>query len=170
MGGTITTGTTAGTGTGTAPGTTMTKTELPGILTMRSQNMGWGQIAHKLGFKLGPVVTAMKHSNQTMTVASSSSTGSGVVTASGQSTGSTESRIVSGTGKSHGNPGHGASGKDASGQGIVSGSGKSVGGAGHAYGHNKGAIVTGSGQVTGASSAITGTGGHDHGRGKGHNK
>jgi len=167
MGGTITTGTGTGTttGTGTATGTTMTKTELPGILTMRSQNMGWGQIAHKLGFKLGPVVSAMKHSNQSMTVASSSSQGSGVVSGSGQSTGSTESGIVSSGGKPHGNSGHGASGKSGSGQGIVSGSGKSVGGAGHAYGHNKGGIVTGSGQVAGTSA-----GGHGNSQAKGHNK
>ncbi|HEX9263394.1 MAG TPA: hypothetical protein VF977_03420, partial [Candidatus Binatia bacterium] len=42
------------TGTGTTAATTTTN--LQGILTMRSQNMGWGQIAQKLGFKLGPVI------------------------------------------------------------------------------------------------------------------
>jgi hypothetical protein len=47
-GGTITTGTGA-----TATATT---TQLNGILTMRSQGMGWGQIAQKQGTKLGPVV------------------------------------------------------------------------------------------------------------------
>ena len=153
-GGTITTGT----GTGTTTGT-VTKTELQGILTMRSQGMGWGQIAQELGTKLG----ALKHSNQTTTVANSSSQGSGVVSGSGKSGGSSETGIVSASGKSHGNSGPGASGKQASGQGIVSGSGK-----GHASG--KGGIVTGSGQVSGASSGITSGGGHGNGQGKGHNK
>lgn len=149
-GGTITTST----GTGTA-----TKTDLPGILTMRSQHMGWGQIAHKLGFKLGPVVSAMKHSNQSMTVASSSSTESGAVSGSGKPTGSSENGVVSGSGKSQENSGHEASGKKASGEGIVSSSGKSVGSG--TDGHGKG-IVTGSGQATGANSGIT--------HGKGHSK
>src|SRR5512145_2030925 len=40
-GGTITTGT----------GPSATTTTMDGILTMRSQNMGWGQIAQKLGYK-----------------------------------------------------------------------------------------------------------------------
>lgn len=153
-GGTITTGT----GTGTTTGT-VTKTELQGILTMRSQGMGWGQIAQKLGTKLG----ALKHSNQTTTVANSSSQGSGVVSGSGKSGGSSETGIVSASGKSHGSSGHVASGKEASGQGIVSGSGK-----GHASG--KGGIVTGSGQAAGTSSGITSGAGHGNGQGKGHNK
>ena len=147
-GGTITTST----GTGTA-----TKTDLPGILTMRSQHMGWGQIAQKLGFKLGPVVSAMKHSNQSMTAASSSSTGSEAVSGSGKSTESSESGIVSGSEKSQGNSSHEASGKKASGEGIVSSSGKSAGSGSHGKG-----IVTGSGQATGANSGIT--------HGKGHSK
>jgi hypothetical protein len=48
-GGSVTTTTTTATGTPTT-----TTTELDGILTMLSQNMGWGQIADKLGYKLGP--------------------------------------------------------------------------------------------------------------------
>jgi hypothetical protein len=152
-GGTITTSS----GTGTA-----TQTNLDGILTMRSQGMGWGQIAHELGTKLG----AMKH--PTTTVANSSSQGSGVVSGSGQSTESSETGIVSGSGKSQGNSVRGASGKHASGQGIVSGSGKSVGGSGHGYDNDKGGIVTGSGQVAGGNSGITSAGGR--GQGKGHYK
>ena len=45
--------------TGTGTTATTTTTNLQGILTMRSQNMGWGQIAQKLGFKLGPVIAGM---------------------------------------------------------------------------------------------------------------
>lgn len=35
-------------------------TSLPGILTLRSQGMGWGAIANSLGFKLGEVVRSMR--------------------------------------------------------------------------------------------------------------
>lgn len=158
-GGTITTGT----------GTTATSTNLQGILTMRSQNMGWGQIAQKLGFKLGPVVSGLKSANQSMTTTAATSKGSGMTNGS-QQTASSESGIVTGSGKSHGNSGQRVSGKGSSGEGIVSASGRAVGG-GPAYGHGKG-IVTGSGQVTGANSGITSAGGHGNsaGHGKGQDK
>ena len=148
-GGTITTGT----------GTTATTTQLQGILTMRSQGMGWGQIAQKLGTKLGPVVSGLKSANQSITTASASSTGS-------QST-SSSSGIVSGSGKSHGNSGQGVSEQNSSGEGIVSASGRSVGN-GNAYGKG---IVSGSGQAADGNSGITTAGGHGNsGQGKGHGK
>jgi len=148
-GGTITTGT----------GTTATTTQLQGILTMRSQGMGWGQIAQKLGTKLGPVVSGLKSANQSITTASASSTGS-------QST-SSSSGIVSGSGKSHGNSGQGVSGQNSSGEGIVSASGRSVGN-GNAYGKG---IVSGSGQAADGNSGITTAGGHGNsGQAKGHGK
>jgi hypothetical protein len=39
-------------------GGTVGTTTFPGILTLRSQGMGWGQIANSLGLKLGEVVAA----------------------------------------------------------------------------------------------------------------
>jgi hypothetical protein len=148
-GGTITTGT----------GATATTTQLNGILTMRSQGMGWGQIAQKLGTKLGPVISSMKHANQNMTTTNASSTGS-------QST-SSSSGIVSGSGKSHGNSGQNVSGQNRSGEGIVSGSGRSVGN-GNAYGKG---IVTGSGQASGGNNGITTAAGHGNsGQAKGSSK
>ena len=148
-GGTITTGT----------GTTATTTQLQGILTMRSQHVGWGQIAQKLGTKLGPVISGLKSANQNMTTASASSTGR-------QSTGSS-SGIVSGSGKPQGNSGQGASGQNRSGEGIVSASGRSVGN-GNTYGKG---IVTGSGQAAGGNSGITTAGGQsNYGQAKGHGK
>ncbi len=149
-GGTITTGT----------GITATTTNLQGILTMRSQHMGWGQIAQKLGTKLGPVVSSLKSANQHMTTTNASSTGS-------EST-SSSSGIVSGSGKSHSNSGQGGSGQDRSGEGIVSASGKS-GGNGNAYGKG---IVSGSGQAAGGNSGITTAGGRGNsfGQGKGQSK
>lgn len=148
-GGTVTTGS----------GPTLATHNLQGILTMRSQNMGWGQIAQKLGTKLGPVVSGMKSANQNMTTASASSTGS-------QSANSS-SGIVSGSGKSLGNSGQGISGQNRSGEGIVSASGRS-GGNGNAYGKG---IVSGSGQAAG-NSGITTAGGHGNssGQGKGQSK
>lgn len=149
-GGTVTTGS----------GPTLATHNLQGILTMRSQNMGWGQIAQKLGTKLGPVVSGMKSANQNMTTASASSTGS--------QSASSSSGIVSGSGKSHGNSGQGVSGQNRSGEGIVSASGRS-GGNGNAYGKG---IVSGSGQAVGGNSGITTAGGHGNssGQGKGQGK
>ncbi|HSE84602.1 MAG TPA: hypothetical protein VLJ79_00110 [Candidatus Binatia bacterium] len=145
-GGTITTGT----------GTTATTTQLQGVLTMRSQGMGWGQIAQQQGTKLGPVISGLKSANKQMTTANASSTGS-------QST-SASSRIVSGSGKSHGQA---VSGQNKSGEGIVSGSNRSTGN-GNAYGKG---IVTGSGQAAGGNSGITTAGGHGNsGQAKGHGK
>jgi hypothetical protein len=137
-GGTITTGTGA------------TPTELQGILTMRSQGMGWGQIAQQQGTKLGPVISGLKSANQHITTTSASSTGS-------QST-SSSSAIVSGSGKPHGNSGQNISGQNRSGEGIVGGSNRSTGN-GNAYGKG---IVTGSGQTAGGNSGITSAGGPGH--------
>jgi hypothetical protein len=139
----------------TATGTTTTT----GILTMRSQGMGWGQIAQQQGTKLGPVISGLKNANQQMTTANASSTGS-------QST-SSSSAIVSGSGKSHGNSGKNVSGQNTSGEGIVSGSNRSTG-HGNAYGKG---IVTGSGQSARGNSSITTAGGHGNsGQAKGQGK
>jgi hypothetical protein len=151
-GGTITTGS----------GPTATTTNLQGVLTMRSQKMGWGQIAQKSGFKLGPVISGMKSANQSMTTTTTPSSTSKVTTASGQSNGKTESGIVSAGGKSQGSSANAMSGKKSSGQGIVSAAGRS--GGGNAYGHGKG-IVTGSGQAASGSGVTTGGG---HGNSSGH--
>jgi hypothetical protein len=148
------------TGTGT--------TTLQGVLTMRSQNMGWGQIAQKMGFKLGPVVSGMKGANQSMTTAST--TNGGTTNAGGQLNAGSESGIVSGSGKVRGNSGQGISGKGGSGQGIVSASGRPVD-SGNAYGYGKG-VVTGSGHGAGGNTAVTpGAGpGNSFGHGNGPNK
>jgi hypothetical protein len=145
-GGNVTTGT----------GTTATTTQLNGILTMRSQGMGWGQIAQKLGTKLGPVVSGLKSANQNMTTTNASPGGTQSATSS--------NGIVSGSGKSHGQE---VSGKDSSGEGIVSASGRSVGN-GNVYGKG---IVTGAGQAVGGNSGITTAGGHGNsGQVKSHGK
>jgi hypothetical protein len=149
------------------PGDSTTTTT--GILQMRADGMGWGQIAHQMGYKLGPVTSSMKSANHSLS-ATASTRGSKVVSAGGKSTGSTGSGIVSGSGKSQTGNGHGIHGKSSSGSGIVTGSGKPVGGSGHAYGHGKG-IVTGSGQSSGAASGVVSAGGQGNsGQARGHNK
>ena len=150
----------------TAAGTPMTSTQtLDGILTMRSQNMGWGQIAHKLGYKLGPVISSMKHANQNITSLTSTTA---TVKGSGQVNKSSQSGIVSGAGQSHGNSNHPTSNGKASGSGIVSASGKASGG-GYGHAHGKSNIVSGSGHSAGSGGVISG-GGNGSGHGKGHNK
>ena len=147
-GGTITTGT----------GTTATSTQLQGVLTMRSQGMGWGQIAQKQGTKLGPVISGLKSANQQVTTTNVSSTS--------QST-TSSSAIVSASGKPHGNSGQNVSGQNRSGEGIVGGSNRSTP-SGNSYGRG---IVSGSGQAGGGNSGITTAGGHGNsGQAKGQGK
>ena len=144
-GGTITTGT----------GATATTTQLQGILTMRSEGMGWGQIAQTQGTKLGPVISGLKNTNQQMITTNASAKGS-------QSSNSS-SAIISGSGKSHGNSGQNVS----SDEGIVTGSNRSTP-SGNAYGRG---IVSGSGQAGSGNSGITTANGRGNsGQAKGHSK
>lgn len=140
LGGTITTGS----------GTTATTTNLQGILTMRSQNMGWGEIAQRLGVKLGAVVSGLKAANQSLTARAAAPKGSGIVDAGGQPAGPSESGIVTGSGRAMGK---GLSGKQESGEGIVTGSGRPVGA--------PSGITTGGGRGSGFSGGRSPGKGHD---------
>ena len=149
-GGSITTGT----------GATATTTNLQGILTMRSENMGWGQIAQKLGVKLGTVMSGLKSANHSIATQTTSSTGSGAVSAGGQQGSSSQGEVVSASGRPMATSGKGASGKSATGEGIITGSGRSVG--------STGGITTGRGQgsvVSGGKGNGNGSAGAGHGRG-----
>jgi hypothetical protein len=155
--------------TGTGATATTTTTNLQGILTMRSQNMGWGQIAQKLGFKLGPVMASMKSANHSLAAtAAASSKGNGH--ANGQASKSSESGIVSASGKSAGNSAQGVASGKGSGDGIVTASGK---GNGNAYGLNRNSgIVTGSGNAAASNGGVVSAGASSNGmaNGKGHSK
>ena len=92
--------------------------EYQGVLQMRADGMGWGQIAQQFGTKLGPVVSGMKAQNAhiaTLPAAkhATTSTLTGATTATGASVGATAA-----------NNGRGASG----GKGIVTASGSSTAG------------------------------------------
>jgi hypothetical protein len=155
--------------TGTGATVTTTTTNLQGILTMRSQNMGWGQIAQKLGFKLGPVMASMKSANHSLAAtAAASSKGNGH--ANGQASKSSESGIVSASGKSAGNSAQGVASGKGSGDGIVTASGK---GNGNAYGLNRNSgIVTGSGNAAASNGGVVSAGASSNGmaNAKGHSK
>lgn len=141
-------------GTITVNGTSTTLNS--GILDMRASGMGWGEIAHSLGYKLGHVISAMKSANATMGTATGTTTG-GVTTASGTVA----------------QPGKGKAGATTS-------SGKSSGGIvkGDGHGHGKGGIVTATGSAAGGVAAsglskgggIQNAGGQGNGKALGHNK
>ena len=159
-----------------ADGTTV---ELKGVLQMRADGMGWGQIAHAGGTKVGPVVSSLKSTQaelaklppagtSTTTTATTTSTKSkGVATAAGAtSSGAAKgsSGVVTAEGVAAGNTPKG----NAYGRGLVTGAGTSAGGNAAATGHGK--PTTGAGLVTGAggsASAVTTGQGNAGGNGKG---
>jgi hypothetical protein len=162
-------------------GESATTTTMNGILQMRSEGMGWGQIAQEYGVKLGTLMSRINSGHQsaattgTTTTAATTTTGEGIVNASGQASGS---GIVTGKGN-----GKGIAGQKSNGKGIVNASGKSTGGSFSSVSHGSEGIVTGSGRSVGATSGIVNAGGHGNaygvsgggpgnggGNGRGHNK
>ena len=103
-----------------------TTTTTNGILSMRASGMGWGEIAHSLGYKLGHVISAMKSANTAMTTGTTATAG-GVTTASGTAS---QAGKTTAAGKSSG--------------GIVKANGS---------GHGKGGIVTATGSAAGGMGA-----------------
>lgn len=146
LGGTITSGS----------GTVSTTTNLPGILTLRSQHMGWGQIAQRLGSKLGTVVSGLKAANHGLAMGAVAPAGSGIVNAAGQPVASSSEGIVSGTGRAAGRSGKRGSGRSEGDEGVVSGLGRPIA--------SEGGITTGRGHgISGGTSAGAA-------QGRGHNK
>lgn len=140
-----------------ASGTTATtSTTLPGILTMRSRNMGWGQIAQKLGFKLGTVVSGLKAANHGLVMGAVSPSGGGIVSASGQPVGSSESGVVTGSGRAVGRSGKGQVAGSEGDEGVVNGLGKPMG--------SEGGITTGRGHGYGVSGGGPASSGQGRGR------
>ena len=152
-------------------------TQTNGILQMRADGMGWGQIAQKYDVKLGQLMSGKQPvATTTTTTATTSTAGKGITTASGKSSADS----VTATGKGHGKT---FSGSKSQGNGIVSASGQSVGTTSSSMTHGGRGIVSGSGRSIGHTSGIvTGAGnGHQYGasggghgnaggQGKGHSK
>src|ERR671912_158155 len=136
------------------PGDSTTTTN--GILQMRSEGMGWGQIAQKYDVKLGQLMSGKQPASTTTTSTTSNTTTSkGIVTATGKS-----STTVTGKGN-----GKAFSGSESQGKGIVSASGQTSGASSNFGSHAGRGIVSGSGRSVGHTSGIvTGAGGgHQHG-------
>lgn len=135
---------------GTVTGTNGQTTTLTGVLQLRAQGMGWGQIAQSFGYKLGPVISGMKSANAQ--IASQSPKGSVASTATSGATAPSDAKsgIVTGAGGAGGTGGGSGQGH-AYGRGIVTGAGTPAGaGQGHAYGRG---IVSGAGAPAGQAGA-----------------
>jgi hypothetical protein len=137
-----------------ADGTTTT-TSVNGILTMRADGMGWGNIAKAGGTRLGPVASKVDMSNKSPK-ASTTTTSTGVTTAAGASTATTKAskgittaagvsaNASMGKGPSKGITTAGGASATHGSRGLVTAGGASAGAnpSGHAYGRG---IVTGAG-------------------------
>lgn len=136
-----------------------------GVLQMRADGMGWGEIAQKYDVKLGELMRSGNSTNHSFTEGAPTAAGKGVVNASGKASGSDGSGIVTSSGKTVPGQAKGLAGtaKGASGQGIVTGSGKAVGSSVSAGIHSGEGVVTGSGRGVGASSGIVTGRGHGYG-------
>jgi len=172
---------------GSVTGADGTTTALKGVLTMRADGMGWGQIAHSLGTKLGPVVSAIKSTQVKVaklpatdaTPATSSATGTTNKSTAATNASSASKGLVTagGVASSHASRGlttAGSSNASSRGQGIVNAAGGSGAGmtAATSHGHANGAgVVSASGaSTTGAVTSAAGSGadnGKGHGKGKG---
>jgi hypothetical protein len=135
----------------TSNGQTVT---LTGVLELRAQGMGWGQIAQSYGYKLGPVISGMRSSNARITATNANAT-AGAANASGNKSGIVTGGGTTGTGQGN-----------AYGRGIVTGAGDSIaGGQGHGNAYGRG-IVTGGGDAAGQSGARSAGQGKAIGKGK----
>ena len=154
----------------TVPGDSTTTTN--GILQMRSEGMGWGQIAQKYDVKLGQLMSGKQPASTTTTSTTPKTTTSkGITTASGNSS---TTAMGKGNGKTF-------SGSESQGKGIVSASGQTSGASFSSGSQSGRGIVSGSGRAMGAmNGVVTGAGsgggnqygasGGGNGNGGGHGK
>jgi len=132
-------------------GTETNPAQLQGILTLRSQGKGWGQIAYELGYRLGHVISGRQSIVETTRSVNPgyqpALPADGVADTGGQSVVPTANGVVTGS--------FGARGRGA----IVTGSVPSVGSSrgittGRGQGYGRG-IVTGAGRLVGPPSGVT---------------
>jgi hypothetical protein len=136
-----------------------------GILQMRSEGMGWGQIAQKYDVKLGQLMSGKQPASMTTTsTPTSTTTSKGITTARGKS-----SNTVTGKGN-----GKSFAGSESQGKGIVSASGQTSGASPSSGSQGGRGIVSGSGRSVGQTSGIvTGagaSGGNQYGASAGGNR
>lgn len=170
-----------------ADGKTVT---LKGVLTMRAEGMGWGQIAQASGTKLGPVVSAIKSAHGKVaalpptttapTTAGSTpkSAAKGITTAAGTNGSSSSGKHESkGLVTAAGTPAGGVSSGDAGSKGHSYGKGIVTGAGGAATvaatpgtGHSSGAGVVNANGAGAAGGVTTGNGGNGQGKANGKGK
>jgi hypothetical protein len=132
-----------------------------GILQMRADGMGWGQIAQKYNVKLGQLMSGKQPaSTATTSTTTTSTTSKGMASANGKS-----SAISIGKGNGETFSGGESSGRESQETGIVSASGRGAGSSSSSVSHGSRGIVSGSGRSVGhTSGVITGAGnGHQYG-------
>ncbi len=129
-----------------------------GILDLRASGMGWGEIAHSLGYRLGHVISAMRSANAAL----GSATAGGVSTASGTASqpGKGKAGATTSAGKSAGGIVKASGGGQGKG-GIVTATGAAAGGAGAAALGRGGGIQNAGGPAAG---------GQGNGKASGHGK
>ena len=165
-----------------ADGTTST-VKLNGILQMRADGMGWGEIAKASGTKVGPVVSQLKMANTKVkalpptdgTSAATAPASKGVKSAAGETPTTPKSKGIttasgtdaSGAGKPSGSKGittaTGAAGNHGS-KGLVTAEGAVSGSTPKGNGSGRGVVTAAGGSATNAAAAGAGNG---HGRGAG---
>ena len=158
VGGTITIGS----------GATAKTVDLPGILTLRSQGMGWGNIAKTQGMNLGQVMSALKSGGRSTAASAAVTVNAASGAAKEMRHGTEVPAATSDAGVLHGGSNsahaHGNFGGDTG--GIVSAAGTTIGSQGNHYGNSlTSGIVRGDGTAIGASNATHGSG-LARGRGK----
>jgi hypothetical protein len=180
---------------GDVTGTDGKTVTLKGVLQMRADGMGWGQIAQASGTKLGPVVSSIKSTHKNVAAlpagsgttttaagatASTKSSAKGVTTAAGASGASAKGNegskgMVTAAGGSASGVTHGNS-ASAGGKGVVTAAGGSAGttvthgNSANAPGQGAGVVNAAGGSAAGVTSAAGNAGGNGKGNGGGNGK
>jgi hypothetical protein len=155
-----------------------TTTTLRGVLQMRAEGMGMGQIAHVGGTKVGAVVSGLKKAPLTTTgeqaTASTTAKSKGVTTAAGDSTTKVTGKPEKGVTTAAGTPGAqssrglttaaGSANSHASRGLVTAGGAPASGGSANAQGHGRG-LVTAAGGGAGNTAATNAGRGSGHGQG-----
>ena len=137
-----------------ADGTTSTVT-LKGVLQMRADGMGWGQIAQAGGTKVGPVVSQLKMSQKQVatlpSTGTSTSTTSGVTTAAGTTATAKGAASAKGITTASGVVSSGAGSK-----GVVTASGVGATQSAHGNAYGRGVVTAAGGGAGSATAALHG--------------
>ena len=139
---------------------------LKGVLQLRADGMGWGQIAQAYGTRLGPVVSSIKSANRQIAVAGTSPTSTQTASVSTKTTAAGGVKSSKGLTTASATPAGSAGAKGlTTATGAVSGTGSGIVSAdqapkGHGNAFGKGVVTAagGSGATAGVTSGAAGAG------------